>query len=126
MTAELRQGDCRVLLPVVEAESVRLAYLDPPFFTQKVHRLRGRDRREEFVFADLWSGHEQYAEFLHACATEVRRALSPDGSLFVHCDRRSGHIARAVLDRVFGAHRFRSEIVWQYRRWSNARRAQSG
>jgi site-specific DNA-methyltransferase (adenine-specific) len=123
MVAELRQGDCRVLLPALEAESVRLAYLDPPFFTQKVHRLATRDRRHEFAFADLWSGHEQYAEFLHACASEVWRVLAKDGSLFVHCDRRACHIARAVLDEVFGAHRFRSEIVWQYRRWSNARRA---
>jgi site-specific DNA-methyltransferase (adenine-specific) len=123
MDAELRHGDCRTLLPAVEAGSVRLVYLDPPFFTQKVQRLGTRDRRQEFSFADLWSGHEQYAEFLHACASELWRVLAPDGSLFLHCDRRSTHIARAVLDRVFGAGRFRSEIVWQYRRWSNASRA---
>lgn len=123
MDAELRHGDCRTLLPAVEAGSARLVYLDPPFFTQRVQRLGTRDRREEFSFSDLWSGHEQYAEFLHVCASELWRVLAPDGSLFLHCDRRSAHIARAVLDRVFGAERFRSEIIWQYRRWSNASRA---
>lgn len=123
MDAELRHGDCRAILPAIEAGSARLVYLDPPFFTQKVQRLGTRDRRQEFSFDDLWSGHAQYAEFLHACASELWRVLAPDGSLFLHCDRRSAHIARAVLDRVFGAERFRSEIVWQYRRWSNASRA---
>jgi site-specific DNA-methyltransferase (adenine-specific) len=119
----LIRGDCRTELPALEAGCVRLAYLDPPFFTQKVHRLAPRDRRREFSFADLWSGHEEYAEFLHDCVSGVWRALSDDGSVVLHCDRRSAHIARAVLDRVFGAEYFRSEIIWSYRRWSNATRA---
>ncbi len=123
MRAELRQGDCRTVLPALEAGSVRLVYLDPPFFTQKVHRLGTRDRRREYAFSDLWSGHEEYAAFLHECLAELWRVLSPDGSLFFHCDRRSAHIARAALDRVFGAHQFRSEIIWMYRRWSNGSRA---
>ena len=37
--------------------------------------------------------------------------------------RRAAHVARGVLDQVFGARHFRNEIIWQYRRWSNARRA---
>jgi len=119
----LIRGDCRTELPALDAGGVRLAYLDPPFFTQKVHRQAPRDRRREFSFADLWSGHEQYAQFLHDCLSGVWRALSDDGSVVLHCDRRSAHIARAVLDRVFGAEFFRSEIIWSYRRWSNATRA---
>jgi site-specific DNA-methyltransferase (adenine-specific) len=123
MDATLILGDCRSELLALEAGSVRLAYIDPPFFTQKVHRLAPRDRSREFAFADLWSGHEEYAEFLHACLSGVWRALTPDGSVVLHCDRRSAHIARAVLDAVFGAEFFRSEIIWSYRRWSNATRA---
>src|ERR1044071_5174378 len=95
----LIRGDSRTELPALDAGGVRLAYLDPPFFTQKVHRQAPRDRRREFSFADLWSGHEQYAEFLHDCLSGVWRALSDDGSVVLHCDRRSAHIARAVLDR---------------------------
>jgi site-specific DNA-methyltransferase (adenine-specific) len=123
MDARLIRGDCRKELPALEAGGVRLAYLDPPFFTQKVHRLASRDRQSEYSFADLWSGQQQYAGFLHDCLREVRRVLSPDGSVVLHCDRRSSHIARAVLDRVFGAEHFRSEIIWSYRRWSNGQRA---
>jgi site-specific DNA-methyltransferase (adenine-specific) len=122
MDATLIHGDCRVELPALRAGQVRLAYLDPPFFTQKVHRLGSRDRQREYAFADLWSGHEEYAAFLHACLREVWRVLTPDGSVVLHCDRRSSHIARAVLDDVFGAEHFRSEIIWVYRRWSNAQR----
>lgn len=123
MDAELIRGDCRAVLPGLPAGSARLAYLDPPFFTQKVHRLAPRDRSREFTFSDLWSGHEQYAAFLHECLSAVWRVLGPDGSVVLHCDRRSAHIARAVLDRVFGAEFFRSEIIWSYRRWSNGTRA---
>lgn len=122
MEAQLIRGDCRSALLGLDAGCARLAYIDPPFFTQKVHRLAARDRRREFAFADLWSGHEEYAEFLHACLSGVWRTLGPDGSVVLHCDRRSAHIARAVLDRVFGAEFFRSEIIWSYRRWSNATR----
>jgi site-specific DNA-methyltransferase (adenine-specific) len=122
MDARLIQGDCRAELPALEAGCARLVYLDPPFFTQKVHRLATRDRRESFEFSDLWSGHEQYATFLHDCLSEVWRVLAPDGSVVLHCDRRSAHIARALLDRVFGAEHFRSEIIWSYRRWSNGQR----
>jgi site-specific DNA-methyltransferase (adenine-specific) len=122
MDATLIHGDCRAELPALRAEEVRLVYLDPPFFTQKVHRLGSRDRQREYAFDDLWSGQREYAEFLHACLREVWRVLTPDGSVVLHCDRRSSHIARAVLDDVFGAEHFRSEIIWVYRRWSNARR----
>ncbi len=123
MDARLQHGDCRRILPTLEAGSARLAYLDPPFLTQRVQRLGTRDRRREYAFSDLWSGHEEYAEFIEACLRELRRVLASDGSLFFHCDRRAAHIARALLDRVFGAEQFRSEIIWHYRRWSNARRA---
>jgi site-specific DNA-methyltransferase (adenine-specific) len=97
--------------------------MDPPFFTQRVQRLGTRDRKRQFEFADLWSGQREYAEFLQGCLVELRRVLAADGSLFFHCDRRATHLARALLDQVFGEKQFRAEIIWHYRRWSNARRA---
>jgi len=127
--ADLRLGDCRDLLPALEANSARLVYLDPPFFTQRVQRLSTRERgsrggaaKTEYAFEDLWASQSDYAGFLFSCLTELRRVLTTDGSVFFHCDRRASHLARAVLDRVFGAQHFRSEIIWHYRRWSNASR----
>jgi site-specific DNA-methyltransferase (adenine-specific) len=100
-----------------------MAYLDPPFLTQKVQRLTTRDRTHTFSFHDVWSSHHAYAEFLGERLQEVWRVISPTGSVFLHCDRNASHIARAVLDEVFGDDMFRSEIIWSYRRWAKTQKA---
>lgn len=117
------EGDCIEVVPQVVAEPVDLVYLDPPFFTQKIHKLKTRDRSREFSFRDVWASQNEYAAFLHARISVMREALAPTGSIFFHCDRRSAHIARGILDDVFGVSNFRAEIVWCYRRWSNAQRS---
>jgi site-specific DNA-methyltransferase (adenine-specific) len=106
----------------MECGTVDLAYLDPPFFTQKVHKLGPRDRSKEFSFGDVWSSREQYSSFLIERLRATHRLLSQEGSLFFHCDRNAVHIARLLLDEVFGCENFRSEIIWHYRRWSNSQR----
>jgi site-specific DNA-methyltransferase (adenine-specific) len=56
---------------------------------------------------------------------ELRRALKPTGSLYLHCDPTASHYLKILLDGVFGADCFRNEIVWRYRRWpTKARRFQ--
>lgn len=52
---ELHCGDCLSVLRTVDAESVDLFYVDPPFFTQKVHALTTRDGSARYSFKDLWS-----------------------------------------------------------------------
>ena len=44
---------------------------------------------------------------------ELRRVLKPTGSLYLHCDPTASHYLKIVLDQVFGAENFRSEIVWK-------------
>jgi site-specific DNA-methyltransferase (adenine-specific) len=118
----VRLGDCLDLMREMPAGSIDLAYVDPPFFTQKVHQLHTRDRTRSFSFADIWRSHEEYANFLGDRMQEVHRILSENGSLFFHCDRSANHIVRLLLDDVFGSENFRAEIIWHYRRWSNSRR----
>jgi site-specific DNA-methyltransferase (adenine-specific) len=113
-------GDCFSVLDTLPEDRFDLIYLDPPFFTQKEHALTTRDGSATFSFRDLWASHEEYARFLHERLLKLHRVLAPTGSLFFHCDSNAVHIARLVLDQVFGAARFQSEIVWTYRRWSNA------
>ena len=113
------EGDCLARLREMEAESVDLAYLDPPFFTGRVHRLHARDRVTAYEFEDVWESAEAYAGFLRERLRAVHRVLAPTGSLFFHCGRDAGHIARGLLDEVFGGAMFRSEIIWHYRRWSS-------
>lgn len=115
-------GDCLEVMKSLESESVDLIYLDPPFFTEKRHTLKTRDGRQEFSFDDIWGSDLEYAKFLHERILAMRRILRDSGSLFVHCDKKGEHIIRATLDTVFDAENFRSEIIWSYKRWSNARK----
>lgn len=120
--SRLLEGDCLALLPALDSQSIDLVYLDPPFFTQRVQWLQTRDGSREFSFRDVWESDAAYAEFMRERLREVARVLRPSGSVFFHCDRNASHIARAVLDDVFGREQFRSEIIWTYRRWSNSRK----
>ncbi|MDO8585459.1 MAG: site-specific DNA-methyltransferase [Armatimonadota bacterium] len=122
MEAELHVGDCLDVMNDIPSGSVDLVYLDPPFLTQKVHTLGNRTRDLEFSFADLWHSHSHYGQFIHTRLKSVRRVLRTTGSVFFHCDRNASHIVRLLLDDVFGADMFQSEIIWYYRRWSNSRK----
>jgi site-specific DNA-methyltransferase (adenine-specific) len=118
----LYTGDCLILLKLIEPRSVDLVYLDPPFFTQKVQKSKTRDNAQEYYFTDTWSSIEAYKLFMRQRIEECRRTLRDTGSIFVHCDSSASHHLRLILDEVFGPDNFQSEIIWVYRRWSNAKR----
>lgn len=44
---------------------------------------------------------------------ELRRALKPTGTLFLHCDPAASHHLKLILDAVFSPKRFLNEIVWK-------------
>lgn len=44
---------------------------------------------------------------------ELRRALKPTGSLYLHCDPTASHYLKLLLDAVFGPEHFRTEIIWK-------------
>lgn len=122
VTAEVQKGDCLELLKNLPDEQIDLIYLDPPFFTEKVQKLKTRDRTKEYSYRDIWGSHQQYGEFLFQRICQLKRVLKNTGSIFVHCDRNAAHIIRAILDEIFGENRFKSEIIWFYKRWSNAKK----
>ncbi len=122
MNTRLFQGDCLEIVRKLDAESVHLVYLDPPFFTQKTHRLLTKDRQREFSFDDAWSSQAEFAGFLQARLKEIRRVMHPAGSLFFHCDRNASHIVRFMLEELFGTENFQAEIIWHYKRWSNSQK----
>ena len=43
---------------------------------------------------------------------EMRRLLSPSGSLWLHCDYTASHYLKTLLDCIFGADNFITEIAW--------------
>lgn len=118
----MTHGDCLDVLQQYANPFADLVYLDPPFFSQKKHSLTTRDRTQTFSFSDLWKDSSEYGEFLLPRIECCRDALNDSGAIFFHCDRSGVHVARMILDAVFGPENFRSEIVWSYRRWSNSRR----
>lgn len=115
-------GDCFDVMAGMPLESVDLVYADPPFFTQKVHGMETRDGSARYSFSDIWEDAGEYADFIGKRAAGMRDVLEPTGSLFFHCDKSASHIIRVVLDKVFGAKNFQSEIIWYYKRWSNGKR----
>ena len=115
-------GNCLELISSVESDSVDLAYLDPPFFTQKTHSLLTRDNSKEYAFEDRWESIQEYLNFIEAVLAECHNVLKNTGSIFLHCDKSASHHLRVLLDKVFGAENFQSEIIWAYKRWSNSKK----
>lgn len=122
MSNEILFGDCLDQMRSIEQSSIDLIYLDPPFFTERKHTLKNRERTKEFSFDDSWGSDKGYAEFLKERIEIMRTILKDTGSIFVHCDKSGEHIVRAILDQVFGANNFQSEIIWTYKRWSNSKK----
>ena len=99
----------------VEAGSADVAYLDPPFKVEKSFGARvtkGARARGPVAYDDTWPSLEAYLAWLEARVVVVRELLSPRGTLWLHLDARAVHEAKVVLDRVFGARRFRGEVIW--------------
>jgi site-specific DNA-methyltransferase (adenine-specific) len=115
-------GDCLTWLNLIEPDSIDLVYLDPPFFTQKVQKSKTRDNSREYRFSDTWASLEEYKSFMRPRIEACRGVLKDTGSIFVHCDSSASHHVRLILEEVFDPDNFQSEIIWVYRRWSNAKR----
>ncbi len=114
------QGDCIQQLRKIEETSVDLIYLDPPFFSDKKYTLKSREQAQCFSFNDRWGCVQGYADFMQARLALMKPLLKKTGSIFVHCDKNAQHILRSILDNLFGREQFRAEIIWHYKRWSNA------
>lgn len=118
----LKEGDSLKLLKKVSDNTVDLVYLDPPFFTQKTHKLSAKNGEAVFQFDDKWLSSNEYIVFLRERLIEIERILKPTGSIFFHCDKAASHYIRVLMDEVFGAANFQSEIIWSYKRWSNSKK----
>ena len=44
---------------------------------------------------------------------ELRRALKPTGSIYLHCDPTASHYLKLLMDSVFGLSNYRNEITWK-------------
>ncbi|MDP8254352.1 MAG: site-specific DNA-methyltransferase [Candidatus Alcyoniella australis] len=103
---------------------LKLIYIDPPFdvgadfsmnievggdtFTKRPNIL------EEIAYRDTWGKNaERYPSMIYERLVLMRDLLADNGSIYVHCDWRVSAMIRLVLDEVFGATRFDTEIIWK-------------
>jgi len=121
-TNKIYHGNCVEKLKEIEANIVDLIYFDPPFFTQRKHSLRNKDNSKTYEFDDKFNSIEEYLQLIEIVLQESKRVLKNTGSVFLHCDKTASHNIRVVMDMVFGRENFQSEIIWSYKRWSNAKK----
>ncbi len=100
-------------------EKVDLIYIDPPFESQANYSkkifLKGMQQASpiyETQYEDKWVQHD-YLQFIYERLQLLSTLLSPNGSIYVHCDWRRSHHIRLMLDEIFGTEQFRNEIIWK-------------
>lgn len=118
----LYNKDCINGLDYVKEGSIDLIYLDPPFFTQKKQKQKTRCNTKEYAFDDSWQSIVVYKDFIQERLEVCKKMLKDTGSIFLHCDKTASHYLRVALDEVFGYENFQNEIIWSYKRWSNAKK----
>jgi DNA modification methylase len=59
-----------------------LIYLDPPFFTQRIHKMEKENG--EVSFDDIWGNIEEYNSWLKNVVESCWNKLSPQGILYSH------------------------------------------
>jgi adenine specific DNA methylase Mod len=54
-----------------------------------------------------------YLAMMAVRLVELRRALKPTGTLYLHCDPAASHYLKMMLDAIFGGPNYRNEISWK-------------
>jgi len=109
---------------IEEAGGIKLIYIDPPFdvgYDFSMDIAVGADSvnkepsvLEQLAYRDTWGkGAESFVNMLSQRLRLMHELLASDGSIFLHCDSRTKHLSRLVLDEIFGSSNFRSEIIWK-------------
>lgn len=110
------------------AGQVDLIYIDPPFDSRQDYKVKisvgdaTGDQSlakiqsviEDKAYRDTWgAGVESYLQMLYTRMLLLRDLLSDRGSIFLHLAPNVSHLARVLMDEVFGPDNFRAEIIWQ-------------
>ncbi|MBN1140491.1 MAG: site-specific DNA-methyltransferase, partial [Deltaproteobacteria bacterium] len=105
-----------------------LIYIDPPFATgadftatgflgdEAISVTKEQSIIEERAYRDTWGyGIRSYLDMMITRLKLIRELLSETGTLYLHCDYRTNHYQRVMLEEVFGVDHFISEIIWKRR-----------
>jgi DNA modification methylase len=109
---------------IEDAGGLKLVYIDPPFdvgydFSMDVAVGEESFNKEpsvleQLAYRDTWGkGAESFVNMIYQRLRLLQELMADDASIFLHCDSRTKHLTRQILDEVFGSSNFRSEIVWK-------------
>lgn len=98
--ALVAEGDSLALLRSLPAHSISLILTDPPYHSTKKHNIYGDTAFQE---------DQHYLEWMAEYATEWRRILKPNGSLFCFCASSMAARLEVMLAKNFNV---LSHIVW--------------
>lgn len=121
--ASLKGGPLR--REIEAAGGLKLVYIDPPFdvgadfsFTLEVgdeHLLKESTVIEDIAYRDTWGrGPASFLSMLQERLYLIRDLMADDGALYLHCDHRTSHYVRAMLEGVFGKDNFLNSLVWMF------------
>ena len=117
----LWHGDNLEVTGGMDAGSVDLIYLDPPFGTGKdwgAFDDRWQDAGADGIAAVARRYHSPamagYLAFMEPRLIECCRVLKPTGSIYLHCDPTASHYLKLLMDAVLGIKSFRNELIWHY------------
>ena len=92
---------------------IDLAYIDPPFNSNRNYEVFWGETREKRAFDDRHASTAAYIDFMRPRCVELHRVLKPTGSFYYHCDWHASHYVKVMLDQIFGENSFQCEIVWK-------------
>ncbi len=105
---QIHVGDCLQFLPQIKPASIDLVYLDPPFNTGRAQQLAGHS------YDDAWPSLHDYLAFMRKRLEPIVATLKHNGSLLLHCDWRTCHHFRLMLDELFTPDGFVNHLIWSY------------
>ncbi|WP_193200610.1 site-specific DNA-methyltransferase [Nostoc sp. MG11] len=114
----------QALLAQGYAGKIDLIYIDPPFASSADYSyqvtVEGKQVEKEasiiecLAYTDTWeAGIDSYLDMLYPRLQLMKRLLSEQGSIYVHCDWRIDSFLRILLDEVFGNSNYRNLIKWR-------------
>lgn len=106
--SQINCGDNLSFLRSFPSDSIDLIYIDPPYNTGSTQKGTGGH------YDDAWPSIDAYLNFLGPRIVEMHRTLKSTGSILVHCDWRTSHHIRLLLDRIFGPETFVNHLIWKY------------
>ena len=112
MTFQLIQGDCRIVLRDLEANSAQLVFADPPYLLSNggFSVASGKQVSVNKGDWDVSGGFESDARFHEDWLDAVRHILHPDGTIFVSGTFHSIYKTGFALEKL--GYRILNNITW--------------